>query len=121
MGANRRALVVDDEGLMRRLIRTVLEADDYEVIEAGDADEALARAQEHQPAVCVLDVMMPGVDGIAVCRLLDREQTKVVMLTARDDPEVEKQARDAGASAYLTKPFSPIELLDVLDELVSAK
>ena len=114
----RRALVVDDEGMMRRLIRTVLEADDYEVQEAGDAAAALRIAHESHPDVIVLDVMMPGSDGFEVCRQLDHSASKVVMLTARDEPEVAVKARECGADAFLVKPFSPIELLDIIDELV---
>jgi CheY-like chemotaxis protein len=106
----RTALVVDDEALIRRLVRTVLEADDYAVLEAADADEAfavLADGQPH-PSVVVLDVMMPGMGGLEVCRRLNHDDVKVVM---------ERRCREAGAEAFLTKPFSSIELLDVLETL----
>lgn len=114
----RRVLVVDDEGMIRRLIRTVLEADDYEVIEANEAISALALAETERPDVIVLDVMMAGIDGLEVCRRLDHATTKVIMLTARDEPGIEDQARECGADAFMTKPFSPIELLDVIDDLL---
>jgi DNA-binding response OmpR family regulator len=117
--AARTALVVDDEDVIRRLVRTVLEADDYVVAEASDGIQALEIASRERPAVVVLDVMMPDVDGIEVCRRLDHNTIKVVMLTARDDHELEKRCREAGADAFLTKPFSSIELLDLVDELTS--
>jgi DNA-binding response OmpR family regulator len=110
-------LVVDDDEMVRRLVRTVLEADDYKVIDARDGDEALRIVESSHPKVVVLDVMMPGLDGVEVCRKLDHEVVKVVMLTARDDPMLEQACRDAGADAFLTKPFSSTRLLDVIEEV----
>jgi two-component system, OmpR family, response regulator ResD len=110
-------LVVDDDEMVRRLVRTVLEADDYKVVDARDGDEALRMVEASHPAVIVLDVMMPGLDGVEVCRKLDHATVKVVMLTARDDPVLEQACRDAGADAFLTKPFSSTRLLDVIEEV----
>lgn len=112
------ALVVDDEEVIRRLVRTVLEADEYSVIEAPDGKVALEMAVESKPSIVILDVMMPDMDGVEVCQRLDHAAVKVVMLTARDDPELEKRCREAGADAFLTKPFSSIELLELLEGLV---
>lgn len=112
-------LVVDDDDMIRRLVRTVLEADEFEVAEANDGESALALASTAQPAVVVLDIMMPGLDGVEVCRRLDHERVKVIVLTARDDPELEKECRTAGANAFVTKPFSSIELLDLVAELLA--
>jgi two-component system phosphate regulon response regulator PhoB len=115
----RLVLVVDDDDMIRRLLRTVLEADEIEVVEAPDGDAALAAlAADLQPTVIVLDVMMPGLDGVEVCRRIDHDTAKVVMLTARDDPELERAATAAGADAFLTKPFSSIELLDLIERLL---
>ena len=114
----RLVLVVDDDDMIRRLLRTVLEADEIEVIEAPDGDAALAAAADLHPTVIMLDVMMPGLDGVEVCRRIDHEKAKVVMLTARDDPELEQAATEAGADAFLTKPFSSIELLDLIERLL---
>jgi DNA-binding response OmpR family regulator len=115
----RLVLVVDDDDMIRRLLRTVLEADEIEVVEASDGDAALAAlAADLQPTVIVLDVMMPGLDGVEVCRRIDHRNAKVVMLTARDDPELERAATEAGADAFLTKPFSSIELLDLIERLL---
>ncbi|HEV7888398.1 MAG TPA: response regulator [Acidimicrobiales bacterium] len=110
-------LVVDDDEMVRRLVRTVLEADDYKVVDARSGDEALALLDSTTPRVVVLDVMMPGLDGVEVCRQIDHSKIKVVMLTARDDPALEQACKDAGADAFLTKPFSSIRLLDVIEEL----
>ncbi|GAC1312519.1 MAG: hypothetical protein NVSMB12_02680 [Acidimicrobiales bacterium] len=112
------ALVVDDEEVIRRLVRTVLEADEYSVIEAPDGKVALEMAIAAKPSIVILDVMMPDMDGVEVCQRLDHGELKVVMLTARDDPELEKRCREAGADAFLTKPFSSIELLDLLEGLI---
>jgi DNA-binding response OmpR family regulator len=67
----------------------------------------------------VLDVMMPGIDGIEVCRRIDHSRLRVIMLSARDDADTRDRALAAGADAYLTKPFSAIELLDSLEALAS--
>lgn len=114
----RLVLVVDDDDMIRRLLRTVLEADEIEVVEAPDGDAALAALADLKPTVIVLDVMMPGLDGVEVCRRIDHSKAKVVMLTARDDPELERAATEAGADAFLTKPFSSIELLDLIERLL---
>jgi CheY-like chemotaxis protein len=111
-------LIVDDDDMIRRLVRTVLEADEFEVVEANDGQTALDLTTEARPAVVVLDIMMPGIDGVEVCRRLDHDEVKVVILTGRDDPTLEKACREAGANAFLTKPFSSIDLLDLVDDLM---
>ena len=115
----RLVLVVDDDEMIRRLVRAVLEAGEFEVTEARDGQTALQLASEAQPSVVVLDVMMPGLDGVEVCRRLDHDQVKVVVLTARDDPRLEAEARLAGADAFMTKPFAAMELLDLVGELMA--
>jgi CheY-like chemotaxis protein len=116
----RLVLVVDDDEMLRRLVRIVLEADDYEVVEAASGTEAIERLASVEPDVVVLDVMMPGIDGIETCRRLHADHVKVVMLTGGRDPALESRCREAGADAFLTKPFSSIHLLDVIEELVPA-
>src|SRR5579875_760259 len=106
--------------MIRRLVRAVLEADEFEVAEARDGKTALALASEERPAVVVLDVMMPGLDGVEVCRRLDHSNARVIMLTARDDADLEAEAKAAGADAYMTKPFTPMDLLEVVAELMPA-
>jgi CheY-like chemotaxis protein len=120
-GAKRRVvLVVDDDDMIRRLVRTVLELDDLEVVEAANGDRALEMVASEHPAVVVLDIMMPGINGVEVCRRVDHSQVKVIILTARDDPDLEDECRAAGADAFLTKPFSSEQLLVLIDRLVPA-
>lgn len=115
----RLVLVVDDDEMIRRLVRTVLEADDFEVIEAKDGQEGLQTIDDKHPSVVVLDVMMPGLNGVDVCRQLDHENVKVIILTARDDADLAEQCMAAGADAFLTKPFSSIQLLDLVEDLLA--
>lgn len=115
-----RVLVVDDNTMVRRLVRTVLEADGYQVVEAASGNEALELIEGTRPAVVVLDVMMPGIDGVETCRRLGHSDAKVVMLTARDDPVLESACMAAGADAFLTKPFSSMDLLELIGELLPA-
>jgi len=119
-GPKRVVLVVDDDSAIRRVVRTVLEADNFEVVEAADGPAALLLLEAinaRGPDAVVLDIMMPGIDGIEVCRRIDHAAVKVVMLSAGDDADTRDQAAKAGADAYLTKPFSAIELLDAVEKL----
>lgn len=122
MNRSRLVLVVDDDEVIRRVVRTVLEADEFEVLEAVDGAEALSAADASHPAVIVLDVMMPGLDGVEVCRRLRQADAsaRVLMLTALDDLATEEASRVAGADGYLRKPFSSVELLDRVEALVGA-
>jgi DNA-binding response OmpR family regulator len=116
-------LVVDDDDAIRTVVRSVLEADGFEVVEAADGPAALLLLNAilgRGPDAVVLDIMMPGIDGIEVCEKIDHDKVKVIMLSARDDAETKERAMAAGADAYLTKPFSAIELLDAVEKLVPA-
>ncbi len=121
----RAVLVVDDDDRVRAVVRAVLEADDFEVAEAADGPSALALLAADdghgeaggRPNVLVLDVMMPGMDGIEVCRQVDHTTTKVLMLTAREDLATRDASAAAGADAFLAKPFSAVELLDAIERL----
>ena len=110
--------VVDDDDLVRKVVRAVLEADDYEVIEAPSGQVALEMISERKPRLVILDVMMPGIDGVEVCRQMDHQDARVLMLTARDDVETEDASRAAGADDFLGKPFSSLELLEHVQNLV---
>lgn len=115
---DRLVLVVDDDETVRRVVRHVLEVDDFDVVEAASGREALQAMASSRPVVIVLDVVMPGLDGIEVCRQLDHAQVKVLMLTARgDDASVEEASLEAGADGFLGKPFSSVELLDQVERL----
>ena len=104
-------LVVDDEPKIRDIVRRYLEADGFAVLEQGDGPGALSAAREQRPDLIVLDVMLPGLDGVEVLRLLrETSQVPVILLTARDE-EVDKLIGLAvGADDYMTKPFSGREL-----------
>ena len=108
-------LVVDDERAVRESLRRALELEGYEIELAGDGSEALATLgpEEPQPDAVILDVLMPGVDGLEVCRRLRAtgNHVPVLMLTARDEVENRVAGLDAGADDYVTKPFALEELL----------
>jgi DNA-binding response OmpR family regulator len=105
-------LVVDDEQPLADLVSGYLRADGYHVITAADGPAAIEAAQQMRPDLVILDVMLPGLDGIEVCRRLQHNRPVcVLMLTARSD-EVDKLiGLSVGADDYLTKPFSPRELV----------
>jgi two-component system, OmpR family, alkaline phosphatase synthesis response regulator PhoP len=107
-----RVLVVDDEPAQVEIVRSYLEAEQYEVLTASDGPTALDIAQRENPDLVVLDVMLPGLDGIEVCRKLRQfSDAYVIMLTARSE-EIDKIiGLSVGADDYLTKPFSPRELV----------
>ena len=109
-----RILVVDDERAVRESLRRALELEGYEVDLAGDGEEALAKLDApEQPDAVILDVLMPRVDGLEVCRRVRRAGNRlpVLMLTARDAIENRVAGLDAGADDYVTKPFALEELL----------
>jgi CheY-like chemotaxis protein len=119
--AARSVLIVDDDRFIRRLIATTLEdVAGVTLLEAADGVEALEVAATCDPAIVFLDIDMPRLDGIETCRRLREEDVApaatIVMLTAAD-PEIESAARGAGADLFLTKPFSPLDLLRMVDEL----
>ena len=106
-------LVVDDERAVRESLRRALELEGYEIELAADGGEALAQLESDQPDAVILDVLMPGVDGLEVCRRLRRSGNRIpiLMLTARDAVENRVEGLDAGADDYVTKPFALDELL----------
>lgn len=118
-------LIVDDDPLIRRLIATTLEdVAGFALVEAGDGEEALEVARRESPSLVFLDIDMPRVNGIEACRRL-RElpataEATIVMLTAAGGDGPEREARGAGADLFLTKPFSPLELLSLVDSLGAA-
>ncbi len=116
-----RTLVVEDETLIRLDIVETLEAAGYEVVgQAGDGEQAIALAEELQPELIVMDVKMPGIDGItAADRILENQNCAIVMLTAFSQSELVDRARDAGAMAYVVKPFTPAELIPAVEIAVS--
>ena len=119
---NRGVLVVDDDPFIRKLIATTLEdVSKFEIYEASDGLEAVAVAQRELPVLVFLDVDMPRLNGIETCRRLRADATTsgatIVMLTAAQGEGVEREAEEAGADLFLTKPFSPLDLLRLVDRL----
>jgi two-component system, OmpR family, response regulator MprA len=114
-------LVVDDERAVRESLRRALVLEGYEIELAGDGQDALDRlASDTQPDAMILDVLMPGLDGLEVCKQLRRTGSRlpVLMLTARDEVENRVAGLDAGADDYVTKPFALEELLARLRALL---
>ena len=118
-----RLLLVDDDARFRALLRLTCEAVEVDVDEAGDAAEASTRIAETRPDVVVLDVGMPGIDGLSYCHALKRSPATrdigVVLLTGLED--VEREAAAVGADAYLRKPFRPLELLSVVERVAAGQ
>jgi two-component system chemotaxis response regulator CheY len=119
---NRTILIVDDDESIRRLIATTLEdVSGYRMSEAADGEEAVLRARDVQPSIVFLDIDMPRLNGIETCRRLKSEpvtaDATIVMLTGDSEQEAELEARRAGADLFLTKPFSPLHLLRLVDRL----
>jgi CheY-like chemotaxis protein len=121
----RNALIVDDQPDIRKLILMTMESEEFELHEADNGVDALRIAQNLRPAVVLLDVMMPGgLDGYQVCEQIKsdaqlKDTTKVILLTARGQRTDIERGQAVGCDAYLIKPFSPIELLDTVDRLVT--
>ena len=111
MSINKRVLVVDDDTKTVELVKLYLKRDGYKVIAAADGMEALKLARQTHPDLIVLDLMLPGMDGLQVCRTLREESdVPIIMLTARTTEDDRLQGLDLGADDYVTKPFSPREL-----------
>jgi DNA-binding response OmpR family regulator len=114
-------LVADDDDDILLLVTTRLTRDGYDVVSARNGVEALALAQEHEPRVAVLDVGMPGLDGIEVLTAIRGtaalKRTRVLLLTAKAQESDVRRGYDAGADAYVKKPFSPAELAGRVREL----
>jgi len=117
-------LIADDEANLRLLVSATIESDQYEVIEAGDGEEAWIMIRGRHPDVAILDVQMPGKSGIEITREIrstpELASTKVILLTSKAQQADIEAGLAAGADQYLTKPFSPIELLNVLEKALEA-
>jgi DNA-binding response OmpR family regulator len=118
-----RVLVIDDEAPIRLLCRVNLEAEGMTVFEASDGPSGLDKARSERPDVILLDVMMPGIDGWKVAEgLLDDERTRsipIVFLTARAEFRDRARGLDLGGLDYVTKPFNPVELAPLVEDLVA--
>jgi two-component system alkaline phosphatase synthesis response regulator PhoP len=116
-----RILVVDDDQVTRTVVASVLQMEDYQVLEAGDGRSGLGTARQVRPELMILDVTMPELDGFAVCQELradpDLAGMRILILSGRGEPGDGELARRLGADAYLTKPFSSLGLVEVVRQL----
>ncbi|RZS54773.1 response regulator transcription factor [Sphaerotilus mobilis] len=118
-----RILVIEDVAAIRRLIRWSLEPEGHVITEAPDARRGLLTLREGLPELIVLDVMLPGdIDGYALCRTLKSQprwaHIPVLLLTSLSSARERATGEQAGATAYLTKPFVPMELVEVVEALL---
>jgi CheY-like chemotaxis protein len=118
-----RILVADDDPVILRLLQVNFNLEGYEVHTATRGEEALEKAREHLPDIILLDVMMPGVDGWEVCRRLKEDQATaaipVIFLSARAQDQDRRRGYELGVVAYVTKPFDPGELIEVVQRSLS--
>jgi response regulator NasT len=119
--AQARVVIAEDEAIVRLDLKEILLSAGYDVVgETGRGDEAVKLVEEHQPDLAILDVKMPGMDGIRAAReITARHQVAVLLLTAFSQRDLIEEARDAGVSAYLIKPFQPRELLPAIAEVLA--
>ena len=123
--AAKRILVVDDEPDVASLLTLMLKSRGYEVIVAGDGQEALDKARHEHPDLIVLDIMLPRLDGYKVARMLKFDEKfshiPIVMVTAKIQEKDKKTGLEMGADAYVTKPFDTAMLMDKISEVLSKK
>lgn len=127
MDSNRRPriLIVDDEELNLKIIAGMLRGQDYDLETAKDGPEALEKVKQFTPDMIFLDIMMPEIDGIEMCKILRQEpmtrHIPIVLITAISDSTLRSRCLDSGASAYVTKPVSRAELLGIAERILNEK
>jgi response regulator NasT len=115
-----RIVLADDESIIRLDLKEILESAGYDVVgEASNGTDALALIKEHKPELALLDIKMPGMDGLDVAKEVHGSGTTVVLLTAFSQRDLIENARDAGVAAYLVKPFRAAELLPRLAAILN--
>jgi two-component system, response regulator PdtaR len=116
----RTVVIAEDEAIVRLDLREILTEEGYQVVgEAGRGDEAVALVAEHKPDLVILDIKMPGTDGLEAASAISQQgETAVLILTAFSQRDLVEQARDAGALAYLVKPFQREELVPAIEVAV---
>jgi two-component system, response regulator PdtaR len=117
-----RVVIADDEAIIRLDLKELLTSAGYEVVgEASNGIDAAAAIERERPDLAILDVKMPGEDGVEVARRVAGGKTSVILLTAFSQRHLIESARDAGVAAYLVKPFRSPELLRVVEEVVAGE
>ena len=118
----KRVLIVDDEKQLRLLVSATLGSEDYEILEASRGTEAFTLARAKRPALIILDVRIPDLNGVEVCQLIradpELRETPIIMVTSAGTESERRAGLEAGANRYLTKPFSPTQLLDAVEQLL---
>ncbi|MGE4413395.1 MAG: response regulator transcription factor [Candidatus Caldatribacteriota bacterium] len=121
---NRRILIADDEPYILRSLSFVLQKEGFEVETACDGEEALEKVRQFKPKILFLDIMMPLEDGYEVCEELrsdpDTKDIYVIMLTAKGQIIDKKRGLEVGADEYITKPFSPREIVDKVKGIIGS-
>jgi len=119
-----RVLIVDDDHYIRGLLRALLEKEGLECHEAEDGLEALSAARELHPDLMILDVMLPGLDGYKICRMLKYDEKysdiSIIMVTSRSAPTDKETGYYTGADVYLTKPFDQKELIEAVMQVAGS-
>lgn len=122
MNDNKKILIIDDESSLVEMLSMRLEAHNYRVISACDGEEGLDKARSAAPDLIILDLMLPKLDGYQVCRMLKSDERykhiPIIIFTARAQESDMKAGMEAGADAYVTKPFEPAILLDKIIQLI---
>lgn len=118
----KRILLAEDQVEVRKIIGLVLAEEEFELLEASDGLQALQMAREHKPDLLLLDIGIPNLNGIEVCRCLRADSStsnvKIVALTAQASPTDREAALEAGMNGFLTKPFGPAKLLNTIRQMV---
>lgn len=120
-------LIADDESSLRTLLRAVMSSEEgeFELDEAVDGDDTLIKIKANKPDLVILDVMMPGLSGFEVCEKIKRDEKLkdiiVLILTAKGQETDKEWANSVGADCFLSKPFSPLELLDTIKDLLAKR
>jgi two-component system alkaline phosphatase synthesis response regulator PhoP len=120
---SKRILVVDDEMYIVNILDFTLAGEGWEVISANNGEDALRTLLKVEPDLVILDVMMPRIDGVEVCRAIkareESAETPVILLSAKDSDRDREKGMEAGANLYLTKPFSPSRLVEEIRNLMT--
>ena len=119
---NKKILVIDDEQDLVEVVRFRLKANGYDVIVAYNGKDGLEKARTQNPALIILDLMLPEIDGYKICRMLKFDKKykhiPIIIFTARAQEDDKKMGEQTGADAYVTKPFEPDKLISIINEML---
>jgi len=121
----KKILIVDDQIEVRELVDITLRVSDYKILQAENGEEAIEIAKQEKPDLIIMDIMMPGIiDGIEATRILKNnditKECPVIILTSRDKEKIRENGFKAGADDYFVKPFSPLDLIQKVEEVLGA-